>query len=157
MLAMFLVQWMASHLYLVFTGYSILNVIVCFALTKRKRYCGIKAAVSFIGNYMCFLSFAYIMLGYAVPYVIVNDKSFSSFFEFVVTLLLGTGGIAIVQFFNYYHGKAVLEFVLGILFLGLVLVFLKYGAGNISAVESLTQIYGVKTAQFLVALFGLIG
>lgn len=113
----FLVQWITSHLYAVLIGYIILDAIVCLIVTKIKKHQGLDFTLSFIGNYLCTLSFIYIVLLYAVPYMTIKGGSFASFFEFTLVLALGAGGIAVVQFFNYYHEKSVLEFIFGIIFL----------------------------------------
>lgn len=155
LMTMFLVNWMASHLYLIFIGYLFLNTVICIAITKRKRHRGVGAALSFAGNYVCMLSFVYIVLVYAVPYVIINDGSFGSSFEFTLTLAIGVGGIAIVQFFNYYHERVVLEFILGILFFVVIIAFLRYGK-DVDTVESLARIYGVEASKLFTALFGFV-
>lgn len=154
MMTIFLVEWAASHLYMVFVGYAVLDVILCFAITKSKKHQGIKFALGFIGNYICILSFIYITLIYAVPYIIVHGGSFGSFFEFTLILALGFGGIAIVQFFNYYHGKAVLEFVIGIIFFVVIIMLLRNSIKEISTIEDLAEIYNLKASVLFKLLFG---
>lgn len=153
-MTMVLVDWMASHLYLIFAGYLFLNAIICIVITKRERHRGVGAVLSFTGNYVCMLSFVYIVLVYALPYVKLNEGSIGSFFEFTLTLAMGAGGIAIVQFFNAYHGRAVLECILGVLFFVVIIVMLKYG-NEVDTVEALAGIYGVEASKLFVTLFGL--
>ena len=154
-MSIFLVNWMAAHLYLIFVGYLFLSAIICITITKRKRHRGLGAALSFTGNYICMLSFVYIVLVYAVPYVMINDGNFGSFFEFILTLAMGAGGIAVVQFFNGYHERAVLECIVGVLFFVVVIVFLRYG-NEVDTIEDLAKLYGVEASEWFVALFGLV-
>lgn len=149
----FLVEWITAHLYAVFIGYSIIDAVFCIFIEKIKKYQGVKFAISFIGNYMCVLSFIYITLIYAVPYVVKNGKSFGSFFEFTLVLAFGVGGIAVVQFFNYYHGRAALECVIGIVFFVIVIMLLKDETQK-DAIESLAQIYNLKVSAVFKLLFG---
>ncbi|MBO5069360.1 MAG: hypothetical protein J6C12_07080 [Lachnospiraceae bacterium] len=150
----FLVEWIAAHLYIVFTGYLIVDIIISFILTKIKKHKGTKFALSFIGNYVCLLSFIYIALIYAVPYIILNGGNFGSFIEFTLVLAFGCGGIAVVQFFNYYHEKAALEFILGIAFFVMVIMILKNNMNVVDKIESLSSIYNVKVSAVFKAFFG---
>lgn len=156
LMTMFLVEWMAAHLYLVFAGYAIADIIFCHAITKLKRHCGMKAILSFMGNYMCILSFVYITLVYAVPYVMINGDGFGSFFEFTAALAIGVGGVVILQVFNYYHEKAILEWILGVLFFVITIALIKYDVGDSYTIESLAEIYHVKVSKLFIALFGFV-
>lgn len=111
-----LIGWVSSHLYLVFGGYLLLTATISYAITRRRKHRGLRAALSFTGSCLCLLSLAYIALVYAVPYVILHGGSFGDFFEFTAALAVGTAAVAILQFFNYYHGNAVWELILGVLF-----------------------------------------
>ena len=155
-MTMFLVEWMAAHLYLVFAGYAIADIILCCGITKLKRHCGMKAALSFMGNYMCILSFIYITLVYAVPYVMINGDGFGSFFEFTAALAIGAAGIVILQFFNYYHEKAIWEWILGVLFFVITIALIKYEVGDSYTIESLAETYHVKVSKLFIALFGFV-
>lgn len=154
MVTTFLVQWITAHLYVVFIGYIILDVLFCLIVTKIKQHQGLDFTLSFIGNCVCTLSFIYIVLLYAVPYMTINGGSFASFFEFTLVLALGVGGIAVVQFFNYYHEKSVLEFILGIMFFVVVIVLLKNGTKDMNTIESLTQMYNLESSALFKVLFG---
>lgn len=154
MMATFLVQWVTSHLYAVFIGYIILDACFYLIMTKIKKHHGMDCTLSFIGNYACTLSFIYIVLLYAVPYMIIKGESFASFFELTLVLALGVGGIAVVQFFNCYHEKSVLEFIFGIMFLIIVIILLKNGTKGMNTVESLTQMYNLESSALLKVLFG---
>ncbi len=156
MITMFLVEWMTSHLYLIYGAYMILDALLCCVITKLKKHFGIGAVLSYIGNYMCIFSFLYITLVYAVPYVMINGESFGSFFEFTAALAVGAAGVAIVQFFNYYHENACWELVLGCLFFVIVILILKYGTGDCYTAEYLANLYHVKTSKLFLMLFGFI-
>lgn len=155
LMTMRLTEWMTSHLYSIFIGYMIMDAVLCFAITKAKDYRGKKAALGFVGNFISILSLIYIILIYAVPYMMINDKSIGSFVEFTIALAVGVAGIAILQYFNYYHQKAVLEFILGILFFVIVIRLLKYGIRDMSTMESLAEIYNVKVSALFKVIFGL--
>lgn len=154
MIATFLVQWITSHLYIVFIGYIILDAVFCFIVTKIKKHQGMDFTLSFIGNYVCTLSFIYIVLLYAVPYMTINGGSFASFFKFTLVLALGVGGIAVVEFFNYYHEKSILEFILGIMFFAVVIMLLKNGTKELNTVEGLIQMYNLESSELFKVLFG---
>lgn len=154
MMTTFLVQWITFHLYEIFIGYIILDAVISVIITKIKKHQGAKFVRSFIGSYVCILSFIYIVLLYAVPYVTINEGSFASFFEFTLVLAFAFGGIAVVQFFNYYHEKSVLEFILGIMFFAVVIILLKNGTKEMNTIESLTQMYNLESPTLFKVLFG---
>lgn len=153
-MTIFLVEWITSHLYVVFIGYGIVDAILCLIITKMKKQQGANFVFSFAGNYICILSLIYIALIYAVPYVTINGGSFWSFFEFALVLALGCGGIAVVQFLNFYHEKAVLEFILGIAFFAIVILLLKDGTKEMNTIESLAGIYNLQASTLFKVLFG---
>lgn len=150
----FFVNWITFHFYSVFIGYIVINVFLALAITKVGKHRRDKFVFAFIGNYVCSLSLIYIMLIYAVPYVTTHGGSFGSFIEFTLVLGLGGGGIAVMQFFNYYHGKAVLEFILGMLFFIIVIMLLKNNAKEMNTIESLAEMYNVKVSVLFKLLFG---
>lgn len=152
---MTVVEWIASHLYLVFLGYLLLCAVVSYGITKRKKHCGVRAALSFTGSFLCILSLAYVTLVYAVPYVLQRGSSFGSFFEFTAALAVGVAAIAIVQFFNYYHENAILELVLGILLFAAVILLLRFCANESASLADLAAVYGVKPSILFRVLFGL--
>ena len=149
------VEWIASHLYLVFFGYLLLCAVVSYGITKRKNHRGVRAALSFTGSFLCILSLAYVTLVYAVPYVLQRGSSFGSFFEFTAALAVGVAAIAIVQFFNYYHENAILELVLGILLFAAVILLLRFCANESASLADLAAVYGVKPSILFRVLFGL--
>lgn len=150
------VEWITSHLYLVFFGYALLDGILCLAITKMKGYRNIKFVLSFTGNYMCVLSFIYIVLLYAIPYVMANGKSFSCIFEFTIVLAAGVAGVVILQLFNYYHEKAGVEFLLGILFFALVILMVRGGGQSGNTIESFISLYHIKDSFLFRLLFGFV-
>ncbi len=149
-MAMFLMEWIISHLYVVFAGYTILDAILCLVITKIKRHQGINFAFSYIGNYICILSFIYIVLIYAVPLAIINGL-----FDFVLILGFGVGGITVIQFFNYYHEKPVLEFISGIVCFVIVIILLKFGTRELYSIEELAKLYNVEMSIVFKMLFGI--
>lgn len=153
-ITIFVVEWIIVHPFAVFVGYAVIDAILCIVITKFKKQQGTKFALSFIGNFICILSFIYIILIYAVPYVTINGGSFGSFFEFTIVAAFGGGGIAVVQFFNYYHGKSILEFILGIVFFIIVIILLKNGSKEMNTIESLAEIYNLKSLTLFKILFG---
>ena len=155
-MTIFLVEWITSHLYLFFCGYIIIDAILCLAIAKIKKHQGVKFVLSFVGNYACILSLIYITLIYAVPCVTINGGNFESFFEFTLVLAFGCGGIAVVQFFNYYHEKAVLEFILRIVFFIIVIILLKNGSKEFNTIESLAVLYNLKDTTLFNILFGFV-
>lgn len=154
LMTIFLIEWITSHLYIVFIGYSIIDVVLCLAITKVKKHQGVNFLLSFLGNYVCILSLIYITLVYAVPYVTINGGSFGSFFEFTLVLAFGVGGIAVVQFFNYYHGNALFEFIVGTVFFVVVIILLKSGTKDMNTIESLAEMYRLKISVLFKLLFG---
>lgn len=156
LLTVSMVEWIAAHVYLVFGGYIIAEAMLCFAATKIKKHHGMKAVFSFTGNFICLLTFVYIILVYAVPYIIINDGGFGSFLEFTIVSIMGIAGIAVVQFFNYYHEKAILEFILGILFFMVIIKLLRYGIEDTVTIESLAEMYCIKDSMLFHRIFGLI-
>lgn len=155
-MTIFFVEWMASHLYAVFVGYIIADAVLSLAITKSKKYHGVKFALSYFGSFLCILPFVYTALVYAVPYVIINEGSFASFFEFTLVLAVGFGGIAVVQFFNYYHEKAILELIIGILFFVFVIMLLKKSISEMDTIESFARIYHTEVSVLLKVLFGFV-
>ena len=147
-----LIGWVSSHLYLVFGGYLLLTAAISYAIVRRRKHRGLRAALSFTGSCLCLLSLAYIALVYAVPYVILHGGSFGDFFEFTAALAVGTAAVAILQFFNYYHGNAVWELILGVLFFAVVMVLLRRG-GEVRSLQDLAAIYGVEPTGLFRLLF----
>ena len=150
-----LIEWISSHLYIVYIGYAIIDVVICSILSKIKKHKNINFILSFVGNYACILSLIYVTLIYAVPYVVINGGGFGSFFEFTIVLAFGFGAIAVLQFFNFYHEKAIWEFVLGLVFFVIVTLLLKNNV-EIQTIESLAQIYGVDVSALFKLLFGFV-
>ena len=128
-------------------------MIVCIIVTRFKKHRGIKSFFSFVGNYMCILSYAYIVLGYAIPYMEKNNRDFSSFLNFLLFSILGIGAVAILQFFNYYHEIAFIEFLLGVAFFIIVIVILKHASGDVNILENLADIYHVKPTMMFRLIF----
>ena len=149
-----LIQWIASHLYLVFFGYLALNAVICGVVTKIKKHRGFRVVLSFAGNYTGMLSFIYITLIYAIPYVARHNGSLGSLLEFAAALAVGCAIAMILQFFNYYHENAALELLLGILlFVGTILV-LKYCSYEVSTVQEFAAVYGVRPSGVCKLFFG---
>ncbi len=91
---------------------------------------------------------------YAVPYMSINEGSFGSFFEFTLVLAFTEGGIAVVQFFNYFQGKAIIEFILGIMFFCYLIMLLKSGLKEIDTIENLAEVYHLKASGLFKVPFG---
>ena len=51
-----LIEWITSHFYITYIGYCLISVVICFLVTKKKTYQGIKCLLSFVGDFLCFLS-----------------------------------------------------------------------------------------------------
>lgn len=153
LLTSFFIQKIEGHLFLSFGVYAFLDMVVCIAVIRLKKHRGLKSFFSFAGNYMCILSYAYIVLGYAVPYMEKNKRDFSSFLNFVLFSILGIGAVAILQFFNYYHEIAFVEFISGIAFFITVIVILKYASGDTNTLENLAEIYHVKPTMMFRLIF----
>lgn len=156
MMTMFLVEWVTSHLYLIFVGYAIADALLCCIITKLKKHYGTSAVLSFIGNYMCIFSFLYITLVYAVPYMMTSGESLGSFFEFTAALAMGAAGVTILQCFNYLHQHACWELILGCLFFAVVALILRYEAGNCYTAEYLAGLYHVRPSKLFLMLFGFV-
>ena len=77
------------------------------------------------------------------------------FWKFTIVLAFGFGAIAVLQFFNFYHEKAIWEFVLGLVFFVIVTLLLKNNV-EIQTIESLAQIYGVDVSALFKLLFGFV-
>lgn len=146
----FVVEWTTSHFYLVFLGYTIISAIICLITTKVKKHFGRKYVFSFVGNYLCLMSFIYIALLYAVPYVV----SGGSLFDFVLVLAFALGGMIVVQFFNYYHEKAILELLAGILCFLVAIILIRNSTGNIYSMDEIAQIYNLENTILLKLLVG---
>jgi len=153
---LFLIEWMTTHLYLVYGGYAIADVLLCRVLTRCKKHHGLSATFSFVGNYLCILSFLYIALVYAVPYVMVKGDGFGSFFEFTAALAIGAAGVAVLQFFNYFHERAFLEFILGCLFFVVVILILKNEAQDLYTTGYLAELYHMESSKLFPLLFGFV-
>ena len=151
-----LMEWISSHLYIVFIGYAIIDAVICFFLSKIKKHKDANFILSFWGNYVCILSLIYITLIYAVPHVVTNGGNLESFFEFTIVLAFGFGSIAVLQFFNFYHGKAFWEFILGLVFFVIVTLLLKKNVNEVQTIESLAKIYGVNDSALFKLLFGFV-
>ncbi len=149
-----LIEWITSHFYIVYIVCCFIATISCFVVTKKKKHRKINFLLGFIGNFLCFLSFLYITLLYTVPNVKVNGFDFGGVFEFLLVSLLGIGGIAVIQFFNFYHEKAVLEFVSGTLYFVGVIHILKNNTNVIDSFANLAEIYGIEINIILKVLFG---
>ena len=148
-----LIEWITAHLYIVFAVYTVIATIISVFISNNRKHKGIKFFLSFLGNFSCTLSFLYVTLLYAVPYVVINGDGFGSFFEFTLVLAFMFGLIAVLQSFNNYHRKAVVELILGVLFFLGVILFVKSG-NEIQSVESLAQIYDVNASTLFRILFG---
>lgn len=151
MLLSSLVEWIASHLYVVLIGFTIINLILTLVTTVCKNHKGLRFILSYLGNYICIFSLIYIILVYAVPSVIIDHESLGSIFGFLIIVVLGVGSVAVVQFFNFYHGKAVLEFIIGIAFFGVVIIVLKNN--SVCTMESFINIYNVELPKLCKFLF----
>lgn len=151
MMATFWVRWITENVYLFFWGYVFITALLNVVITKVKKHRGINFGLSYAGNYICILSFIYIILIYAVPYVVGHG---GSLLDFVLVLMFALGGVTVVQFLNYYHEKAVWEFILGVLFFVVVVSLLKDSSGEIYTIESLAEIYNVKASVMFKVLFG---
>lgn len=153
-LIIFLVEWMASHLYIFFIGYIVFSVIICLVITKCRKTHGVNSIFSFAGNFICILSFVYVAVIYAIPYVIVKGGNFWGFFEFMLVMAFACGGIVVIQFFNYYHEKPILELILGIVYFAIVIMLLRNGASEINTIEDLAKIYNTDVSTVFKILFG---
>ena len=149
-----LIQWAVSYLYLVFIGYLVLDAVICGVVTKIKKHRGFRAVLSFTGNYAGMLSFIYIALIYAIPYVARHSGSLGSLLEFAAALAIGCAIVMILQFFNYYHENALLELLLGILFFTGTIFVLKQCSYEVSTIQELAAVYGVKPSGICKLLFG---
>lgn len=147
-------EWISTHLYLTYIGYVVIDGIFSFIITKYKRHKGVQFFISYIGNFICILSMIYIVLIYAVPYVWMNNSDFGSGFEFVIVLLFGGGGIAIIQFLNSYHEKALLEFFTGVVYFIIVIILIKNSVHDIVTIDDFTQIYHLETLTLFRVFFG---
>ncbi len=147
-------QWIVSHLYLVFLGYLLLDAVICGVITKVKKNRGFRAVLSFAGNYTGMLSFIYITLIYAVPYVTNHNGSLGSLLEFAVVLSAGCAAVMILQFFNYYHEHAVLELLLGVGLFAATILVLKYYSYEVSTIRELAAVYGVRPSGMFKLFFG---
>ena len=145
-----LVEWIAGHLYVVFGGFTIVNLILTFAITVAKNHKGLKFIFSYLGNCVCISSFIYIILVYAVPSVIISDESIIGF---VFAGILGAGTVALVQFLNYFLGNAILEFVIGNVFFIVVMILLKNN--SVYTMETLSKMYNVEFSVLFRSLFGI--
>lgn len=148
----FMIEWTIAHFYVLFIGYSIISAIICLFTTKIKRHIGRNYVFSFIGNYMCMMSFIYLVLLYAVPYV----NNGGGLFDFILVLSFGLGGMVVIQYFNYYHEKPILELATGVLCFIVVIIFLRNSIGNIYSIDSLAQIYNLKSTMIFKLLFGVV-
>ena len=145
-----LARWITLHPYIIFFGYALSAAIICLVLTRRRAHRGVFAILSFAGNFLSALSLVYVVLLYAVPFVIENGL-LGGFVEFALTVLICAGAVAVLQFFNYYHEKAVLEFILGILFFLIICVILRHNAGPF---DKINQIYSPGNAELFRFLIG---
>ncbi len=153
-LVTFLIEWTTAHLLPVCIGYAGIAALVSLTILKQKRHHGLWALFSFIGSYLCLLSFAYIALVYAIPYVLQNGAGFESSFEFTCALVIGAAAVSVLQFFNYFHERAVLELILSIAFFAIVIHLLKRSTGDIKTLEDLAALYGISPTAWFRLLFG---
>ena len=151
MLISSIVEWITGHLYVVFVGFAVVNAILTFVATVSKNHKGLKFALCYLGNYVCVFSFIYIILVYAIPSVIIDNESIGSILGFILMVALGAGSVSFVQFLNYYHGKAILEFIIGVTFFIVVMVFLKNN--SVCTMENLAKIYNVELSVLFRILF----
>ncbi|MFR8524041.1 MAG: hypothetical protein ACLVCU_07190 [Gallintestinimicrobium sp.] len=154
MVSVKLIEWISSHLYIFFVICAIIAAVICFFLSKIKKHKKVNFILSFVGNYLSFLSFIYIILFCGVPEIILDEGSFESFLGFTLIFAFALGAVAILQFFNYYHGKALLEFICGLIFFGVVMKLLKNNISEISTLEHFAKIYKVEVSIPLKLLFG---
>jgi hypothetical protein len=147
------IEWIRCHLYVVFAGYSIIALIACLIITGAKKHRGFHYLLSFLGNFVCLQSLVYILIINEIPGIIKREESFGSFLEFTICMAFMCGVIAIVQFLNYYHEKAVLEFILGTGFFIVVILMLRKNSNWVNSIEELAQIYEVSLSVFFKLLF----
>lgn len=147
-------QWIVSHLYLFFFGYLVLDAVICGVITRVKKNRGFRAVLSFAGNYTGMLSFIYITLIYAIPYVTNHNGSLGGLLEFAVVLAVGCAIVMNLQFFNYYHENAVLELFLGVLLFAATILVLKHYSYEVSTIQEFAAAYGVRPSGICKLLFG---
>ena len=148
-----LVEWITGHLYAVFVGFAVGNVILTLVITVSKNHKGLNFLFSYLGNYICVFSFVYIILVYVIPSTVIDGEDIGSILRFVLMIAIGLGSVALVQFFNYYHGKAVLEFILGIIFFIGVMVFIRNN--SVCTIESMASMYNVELSKLFEILFSI--
>lgn len=154
MMLLSVIEWIASNVYVVFVGYLTLTALFCLLINKVRKHHGVKGILSFIGNFLCTITFVYVVLIYAVPYVFENGRSFGSVFEFTIVSIFVSGGIAVIQFFNYYHEKAILECIVGVLYFAIVIGILKQGSDIIDSIGAFCQLYHLENQTVARVLFG---
>lgn len=147
----FLVDWITTNLYIFSLGYIVINACICWIITKVKRYKGANFWFSYWGNFISILSFAYLFLLYAVPYMKITGK----FFDFLLTVVFGIGAIVVIQFFNYYHEKPLLEVIVGVVCYISYITITKSLAGDICSLEKIMEIYHLKSDELFRFLFGI--
>ena len=148
------IDWLASHLYLVFGIYALLDAAGCAFSVRRKRLRGVRAAVCFAGNYLRILSLAYVLLLYAAPYVLLRDASLGSLFEATLSLAAAVGAIAVLRRVNDWHGNVILGFFLDAAFFAAVVLILRSCSGEVRTLDALAALYHVSPSALLRLLFG---
>ena len=148
------IDWLASHLYLVFAVYALLDAAGCMFAVRGKRLRGVRAAVCFAGNYLRILSLAYVLLLYAAPYVLLRDASLGSLFEATLSLAAAVGAIAVLRRVNDWHGNAILGFFLDAAFFAAVVLILRSCSGEVRTLEAFAALYHVDPSELLRLLFG---
>lgn len=148
------IDWLASHLYLVFGIYALLDAAGCAFSVRRKRLRGVRAAVCFAGNYLRILSLAYVLLLYAAPYVLLRDASLGSLFEATLSLAAAVDAIAVLRRVNDWHGNVLLGFFLDAAFFAAVVLILRSCSGEVRTLDALAALYHVSPSALLRLLFG---
>lgn len=148
------IEWLAAHLYLVVVCYALLDAALCILIVRKKKRRGIRAALSFFGNYFSILAFLYNLLLYAAPYVLLRSAAAGSLLEATFALLIGAAVLIVLQFLNNYHENAVLEFLSGIAFFAAVLLILRHCAHEVRDLEAFAALYHVRATPLLRFLFG---
>lgn len=153
LVTIFLTKQIQGHLFVFFGGYAVIDSVVCWLISRVKNHKGIKFAASFLGNYLCVLSYVYIVLVGIVPDMVKEGNDFSSFLNAIIVSVIAVGAIAIVQCFNYYHEIAFVEFILGILFFVIVIAILRNAVGSGDILGKLSDIYHVKNSGLFRVIF----
>lgn len=148
--------WMAEHLPFVIICFTLFDAVFCFLIQRKRRYRGLKATVSFFGDYLRTYSLLYTALVYALPYALGHKGSFSGFFELTCALAVCAAGIAILHFFKYYHENVVWGLFLDLAYFAAVTAILRYSANGVYTQESLAAFYHVEPSFWFLSFFYLL-